>query len=81
MKQHNTRQSCTFKIDRIHIQVTRRMGATAVISESNMGEGQVPKKGRRGIPSSFSTASDDIHCFGGVPVGVGIVDREEGYVD
>ena len=56
-------------------------GATAVISESDMGVGQVPKEGRRGIPSLFSTASDDIHCFGRAAASVGIVDRKEGYVD
>jgi hypothetical protein len=57
------------------------MGATAVTSESNMGEGQVSKEVRRGIRSLFSTLGKDIDCFGREPVSVGIVDREEGCVD
>jgi uncharacterized secreted protein with C-terminal beta-propeller domain len=53
-----------------------------VISEFDMGEGQVPKKVKRHILSSaFSAATNDIHCFGPTPVSVGIVGREEGYVN
>jgi hypothetical protein len=47
-----------------------------------MGEGQVPEKVEcRILSSAFLAASNDIHCFGRVPVSAGIVDREEGYVD
>ena len=81
MKQYNTLQSRSFKIHRIRILVMRRTGATVAISEISMGEGQVPKKGRRGIPSLFSTASKRIDCFGRASASVGIVDRKEGYID
>ena len=56
------------------------MGATAVISESNMGEGQVPIKVKRHI-HVFSAATNDIHRFGRGPASVGIVGRKEGYID
>lgn len=47
-----------------------------------MGEEQVSMKVKRHIlPPAFPAANKNIRCFGGVPVGVGIVDREEGYVD
>jgi hypothetical protein len=59
----------------------RRMGATAMISEFDMGAGQVPKEGRRGIPSLFSAASKDIYQFGQAAASVGIVDQKEGYID
>jgi len=60
--------------------VTRHKGATAMASESNMSEGQVPKEVKRHtLLSVFSAASNDVHCFGRVPVSVGIVDRKEGY--
>ena len=57
------------------------MGASAVISEISMGEGQVLKKVRRGTGSLFSTAREDIDCLGGAPANGCIVDREEGYVN
>jgi hypothetical protein len=47
-----------------------------------MGGVQLPKKGKRGLLSFvFSTAKNGIHDFGRVPVSVGIVDRNEGYVN
>jgi len=53
---------------------------TAVTSEFNMGDGQVPKRIKRRILSSaFSAATNDIYCSGYVPVRVGIVGRREGY--
>jgi hypothetical protein len=56
------------------------MGAAAVISESNMGEGQVPIKVKRhAVLSAFPAASKSIRCFGRLPVSVGIVDRKGGY--
>ena len=55
------------------------MGATAVISEFDMGVGQVPKEGRRGIPSLFSIASKDVHDLGRGPASVDIVSRKGGY--
>ena len=61
--------------------MTRRSGATAVTSELNMGEGQVSKKGRRGVPSVFCAASKNIHSCGRAAASVGIIDREEGYGD
>jgi hypothetical protein len=61
--------------------VTRRRGAAAAISESNMGEGQVPKEMKCGVLRFvFSAASKNTHSFGRGPVNVGIVDRHEGYV-
>jgi len=58
------------------------MGATAVTSELDMAEGQVPKKVKCHILSSaFLAASKNIRCFGRVPVSVGIVDGREGYAD
>ena len=81
MSQDNTQQSCTFNTNGILVQVTGR-GATVVTNESNMGEGQVPKRVKRLIPSrAFPAASKNIHCFGRAPAGVGIVDRKEGCVD
>jgi hypothetical protein len=56
------------------------MGATAVKSESKMGEGHVPMKVSRHI-YVFSVATNDIRRFGGVPASAGIVDRKDGYVD
>jgi hypothetical protein len=56
------------------------MGATAVKSESKMGEGQVPMKVSRHI-YVFSVATNDIRRFGGAPVGVGVVGLKEGYID
>jgi hypothetical protein len=56
------------------------MGATAVTSESNMGEGQVRNKVSRHI-YVFSTATNDIHRFGWAPASAGIVGRKEGYVN
>jgi hypothetical protein len=55
------------------------MGATAVTSESNMGEGQVRNKVSRHI-YVFSTATNDIRRFGRRPVSAGILGRKEGYV-
>ena len=56
------------------------MGATAVISEFNMGEGQVLKKVKcRILSSAFPAASKGIRCFGRAPVNVGVVDRKRGY--
>jgi hypothetical protein len=53
---------------------------TVVTSESNMGKGQVPKRVKHSIlPLVFSVAVNDIHCFGRVPMSVGIVDRNGGY--
>ena len=53
---------------------------TLVTSEFDMGAGQVPKEGRRGLLSLFSATSKRIHCFGRVPLTVGIVSRKKGYV-
>jgi hypothetical protein len=54
---------------------------TAAISESDMGEGQVPRKGERDfLPFVFSTASNDVREFGRVPASVGIVGRKAEYV-
>jgi hypothetical protein len=48
--------------------------------ESNMGEGQVPKKVKHGILSSaFSAAGNDIRCFGRAAVSAGIVDGKGRY--
>jgi len=50
------------------------MGATAVTSESNMGEGQVPKKVKRHILSTaFPVANKNIHDFGQGPASAGKV--------
>ena len=57
------------------------MGATAMTSEFDMGEGQVPKEGRRGIPSLFSAASKDIYQFDRRPGSMGSVAGREEYVD
>jgi hypothetical protein len=55
---------------------------TATTSESNMGGGQVPTKGEPELLSFvFPTASNDIHRSGRARASVGIVDREEGYVN
>jgi hypothetical protein len=57
--------------------VTRRRGAAAAISESNMGEGQVPKMVKGHILlSPFFTASNYTRRFRRVPASVGI-DRKE----
>ena len=57
------------------------MSATVVIGESDMGEGRAPEKVRTTILlSPFSAAEDDIDCFGGDLVSVGIPSRKEGYV-
>jgi len=57
------------------------MGATAMTSEFDMGEGQVPKEGRRGIPSLFSAPSKDIYQFDRRPGSMGSVAGREEYVD
>jgi hypothetical protein len=50
--------------------------------ECNMGEGQVSRKDKGGLLLFvLPTASNDIHCFGRVPMSVGIAGRKEGYVD
>jgi len=56
------------------------MSTTAMISESDMGEGRAPEKVRTTILlSPFSAAEDDIDCFGGDLVRVGIPSRKGGY--
>ena len=58
------------------------MGGTAVTSESNMGERQVPKEVKLAILSPvFSAATNDIHCFGRALASAGVVGRKEGHVD
>jgi hypothetical protein len=57
------------------------MGTTAMTSEFDMGAGQVAKEVRRGVPSVFCAASKNIHSCGRAAASVGIIDREEGYVD
>ena len=52
---------------------------TAVISEFNMGEGQVLKKVKRHM-HVFSAAINDTHSFGRAPASAGILGRKEGYV-
>ena len=61
--------------------MTRCRGA-AVESESNMAEGQVPKKVKRHILlSTFSAANNNIHWCGQALVSVGIVDGKGGYAN
>ena len=62
--------------------MTRRMGTTAVASESNMGEGQVPKKVKRqALSSASSNASDGIQNRARGPASVATVGGKEGYLD
>jgi len=45
-----------------------------------MGEGQVPKRVNRSMPSlAFFVVTDDIHRLGRMPVSVGIADRKGGH--
>jgi hypothetical protein len=58
------------------------MGATAVRSESNMGEGQAYRKTkRRALSSVFPTAGNDIDDCGRVPASMGTIEPERGYAD
>jgi hypothetical protein len=55
---------------------------TAAAGESNMGGGQVPRKGKRGLLLFiFSTASNDIDCLGRALISVGIADRKVGHAN
>jgi hypothetical protein len=51
-----------------------------MISEFDMGEGQVLKKISDSVVSlSFCVVTNDIHCFGRMPVSPGIAERRRGH--
>ena len=62
--------------------VTRRKGVTAMAGEFNMGGGQLPRKGKRGLLSFvFSTDGTAMRYFGRAPVSMSVVDAKGGYGD